>query len=113
MAHPVFAEQGHIFSVWGLGSQQHVYFHLLFVLGVFHLFYTLYYPFREIQATLQQPQQQRYPVLQVYAGSFRVSAIQRTLTGTTGSLTCIRDHSYACACTRGVGHTDNESAQLF
>ena len=29
-------------------------------------------------------------------GSFRVSVIQRTLTWTTGSLTCVRDHFYAC-----------------
>ena len=38
----------------------------------------------------------RYPTLinyKVHAGSFRVSVIHRTL---TGSLTCVRDHSYAC-----------------
>ena len=29
----------------------------------------------------------------VHAGSFRVSVIYRTLTWTTGSLTCVRDHS--------------------
>ena len=32
----------------------------------------------------------------VHAGSFRVSIIHRTLTWSTGSLTCVRDHSYAC-----------------
>ena len=30
-----------------------------------------------------------------------------------GSLRCERDHSYACVYTRGVGHSDSESAQLF
>ena len=53
---------------------------------------------------LQQAQEQRYPVLQVHSGSFRVSVIHRTLTWTTGSLTCVRDHSYACASyTRALG----------
>ena len=32
---------------------------------------------------------------------FRVSVINRTLTWTTGSLTCLRDNSYACAYTHG------------
>ena len=32
-----------------------------------------------------------------------VSVIHRTLTWTTGSLTCARDHSSACAYTRGLG----------
>ena len=45
---------------------------------------------------LQQPQEHRYPVLQMHAWSFRVSVIYRTLTWATGSLTCVRDHSYAC-----------------
>ena len=37
-------------------------------------------------------------------GLFRVSVIHRTLTWTAGSLTCVRDHSYACIMyTRGVG----------
>ena len=41
---------------------------------------------------------------------FRI--LHRTLTRTTGSLTYVPDHSYACVCTRGLhGHTDNESAQ--
>ena len=40
---------------------------------------------------------------------FRVSVIHRAWT-TTGSLQCVRDHSCACAYTRGVGHTDSESA---
>ena len=34
----------------------------------------------------------------VHAGSFRVSVIHRT----PGSLTCIRDHFYACVYTRGL-----------
>ena len=43
----------------------------------------------------------RYPTLinyQVHAGSIRVPVIHRTLTWTTGSSTCVRDHSYACVC---------------
>ena len=40
----------------------------------------------------------------VHAGSFRVFAIHRTLTWTTGSLTCVLDYSYACVYTQGVGH---------
>ena len=57
----------------------------------------------------------RYPTLikhKVHAWSFRVFVIHRTLTWTTGSLTSVRDHSYACVDT-GVGHTDSESAQHF
>ena len=38
-------------------------------------------------------------VSKVHAGSFPVYVIQRTLTWTTGSLTCVRDHSYACVYT--------------
>ena len=81
-----------------------------------NLCYTLYYPFREIRAAftsvrLQQPQEQRYPVLPVHAGGFRVSLIHRTL---TWSLTCVRDHSYACVYIHtGVGHIDNVSALHF
>ena len=37
---------------------------------------------------LQQPQEQHYPVLQVYAGSFRVSVIHQTLT-CTWSFICV------------------------
>ena len=51
----------------------------------------------------------------VYAGSG--SCFHKpleTLTWTTGSLTCARDHSYAwCIHTGAVGQTDSESAQLF
>ena len=57
---------------------------------------------------LHPPQERHYPVLQVHAGYVRVSAIHTALTFTTGSVTCVRDHSYAC-----VGHTDSESAQHF
>ena len=35
--------------------------------------------------------------------SFRVSVNHRTLTLTTGSVLYVRDHSYACVCTRGLG----------
>ena len=51
-------------------------------------------------------------VLQVHAGSFPVSVIHRTLTWTTGSVSCVRDHSYVCVNTRGLGHTDGESAHF-
>ena len=52
---------------------------------------------------LQQPQEQHYPVLQVHSGSFCVSVIQQILTWTTGSLTCVCDHSYACIYRRRLG----------
>ena len=48
----------------------------------------------------------RYPTLinyKVHAGSFCISVMHLTLTWTTGSLTCISDHSYACVCTQGLG----------
>ena len=50
---------------------------------------------------LQQPQEQRYPFLQVHVGSFCVSVIHRTLTWTTGHLTCVCGRSYACGYTHG------------
>ena len=64
---------------------------------------------------LHQRQEQRYPALQVYPGSVRVSAIHGTLTWTTWSLTCVRDHSYACLCIRMVGwaHRQRVSATLW
>ena len=43
---------------------------------------------------LQQPQEQRYPVLQVHDGSFLVSVIHQTPTWTTRSFTCVHDNSY-------------------
>ena len=39
---------------------------------------------RLTRVRLQQPQEQRYPVLQEHAGSFRVSVIHRTQTWTKG-----------------------------
>ena len=59
----------------------------------------------------------RYPTVidyKVHARSFRVSVIHRTLTRTTGSLTCVRDHSYTVGMhAHGVvGHTDSESAHF-
>ena len=42
-----------------------------------------------------------YSNYKVHAGSVRVSIIHRTLTWTTGSLTCVRDHSYACVYIQG------------
>ena len=56
---------------------------------------------------------QRYPVLQAHAGSFRVSVIHQTLTWTTGSLTCIRDHPYACVYTRGLGTPTTTRPNMF
>ena len=88
--------------------------------GLYFFFIVLHFtiPFGKfglpyLAGRLQQLQEQRYPVLQVIAGSFRISVIHRTLTWTTDSLASIRDHSYACVYTQGVGHTDNESAQQF
>ena len=62
-----------------------------------------------------------YPVSKVHAGSLRVSVIHLTLTWTTGTLACVRDHSYACVHTRGLGtHTasqqnifDSEKLRFF
>ena len=62
---------------------------------------------------LQQPQEQRYPVLQVHAGSFSVSVIHRTLTWTSGSSLCVRDHSCACVYTRGLGMPTASQHNIF
>ena len=62
---------------------------------------------------LQQPQEQCYPVLQVHAGSFHVSVIHQTLTRTTGSLTCAREHSCVCVHTRELGTPTSEWRQHF
>ena len=44
------------------------------------------------------------PVSKVHAGSFRVSVtIHRTLTWTTGTLTCVRNHCNECVYARGLG----------
>ena len=67
---------------------------------------------RLTRVRLQQPQEQRYPVLQVHAGSFCVSVIHRILTWTTGSLTYVRYHIYACVLTRGLG-TPTTSQHMF
>ena len=42
-------------------------------------------------------------VVHVHAGYFRASITHRTLTCTTGSLTCVQGLSYACGYTRGLG----------
>ena len=49
----------------------------------------------------------------MHAGSFRVSVIHHALTWTTGSLTCIRDHSFACVCTRGLGTPTTSQHNIF
>ena len=60
-------------------------------------------PYYRMYCTVQQ---YKYPsVSKVHAGSFRVSVIRLTLPWTTGSLTCVRAHSYACVYTRGVWGT--------
>ena len=64
-----------------------------------NIFYTLYYLFREFgrpypgKATAAA--RAALPSPTSHAESFRISVIHRTLTWTTGSLTCVRDHSYA------------------
>ena len=42
-------------------------------------------------------------VSKAHAGYFHVSVIHLTLTWATGSLTCVRGHSYACVYTQGLG----------
>ena len=88
--------------------------HQQFIILISFLFHTLHYPFREIRATLplgKTTADARAALPSpINAGSFRVSVIHRTLTRTTGSLTCVRNQSYACVYIHtGVGHTDNES----
>ena len=67
-------------------------------------------PYSSARAALPSPDIQRYPV---HAGSFRVSVIHRALIWTTGSLTCIHDHSYACICTRGLGTPATSQHNIF
>ena len=83
----------------------------LLLLGFLFLFNTLFilcgkfglpYP-----GKATRPQEQRYPVLPVHAGSLHVSIIHRTLTWTTWSFTCERDHY--CASTRGLTHRQRVS----
>ena len=54
------------------------------------------------ESQLQQSRATQPSLIKAQAGSFRVSIIHRTLTCTTGALTCVRDPSYACVYTRGV-----------
>ena len=44
---------------------------------------------------------------------FRVSVIHQTLTGTTGSLTCVRDNSYECVYTRGLATPTASQHNIF
>ena len=53
------------------------------------------------------------PVSKVHAGSFRVFVIHRTLTWTTGFLTCVRDHSFTCVYTRGLGTPTASQHNIF
>ena len=52
-------------------------------------------------------------VSDVHAGSFPVSVIHQTLTWTTGSLTCVHDHSYACVYTQGLGTPTLSQYNIF
>ena len=38
-----------------------------------------------------------------------ISVIHQTPTWTTGSLTCVHDHSYVCRIHKETGHSDSES----
>ena len=49
----------------------------------------------------------------VHAGSFGVSIIRRTLTWTTGSLTCVPGHSYTCVYTREFGTPTANQHNIF
>ena len=49
----------------------------------------------------------------VYAGSFHVSVIHRTLTWTTRSLSCVRDHFCACVYTGGLAHRHRVSTTFL
>ena len=49
----------------------------------------------------------------VHAGSFRVSLIHRTLRWTTGSLTCVLDHSGACVYILGLGTPTASQHNIF
>ena len=50
----------------------------------------------------------------MHAGSFHVSIIHRTLAWTTGSVTCVRDHSYACIpYTQGLGTPTASQRNIF
>ena len=62
---------------------------------------------------LQQLQEQRYPVLQVHAGSFRVS---RNLPNSDMDYRIFNVHAWSFLCVRvhtGVGQNDSESAPCF
>ena len=49
----------------------------------------------------------------MHTGSFRVSLIHQTLTWTTGSLTCVRDHSYVRTYTRSLGTPTTSQHNIF
>ena len=76
---------------------------------------------RLIWVRLQQPQEQRYPVLQVHAGSFRFSVFHRTLTMVMDYIIfnvrkSLSDHSFASVHTPGgwaYRQRELQSAQHF
>ena len=89
--------------------------------SIFYFIYVILYTLLSLSGNLhhltwvrpQQPQEQRYPVPQVHAGSFRVSVIHRAPTWTTGSLSCICDRSYACVYTQGLGTPPTTQHRVF
>ena len=64
------------------------------------------------ESQLQQSRATQSQLIKTHAGSFRVSVIHRTLTRTTGPLTCVGHYSYACEYTRGLG-TPTASQHMF
>ena len=65
------------------------------------------------ESQLQQSCYTQLKQIKVHAGSFCVSIIHGTLTWMTGSLTCVRDHSYACVYTRGLGIPTASQHNIF
>ena len=67
--------------------------------GIFTMGNSVRFPQGKTAATeSRNPTSSNYSV---HDGVFRVSIIHRTLTWTTGSLTCVHDHVYACVHTHG------------
>ena len=102
-------------------NKQNVSFYYLIIIFVF---YTLlsqrqFFSHRKFGVAFpkeSQLQQLRYQTLinyKVHAGCFCASVIHQTLTWTIGSLTCVRDHSYACIYTWGLGTQTASQHSIF
>ena len=86
---------------------------VLFVGGFLCVFYTLLSQWEFLpckirfaypkESQLQQRRATQSQLIKTHGGSFRVSVIHRTLTRTTGPLTCVGHYSYACEYARGLG----------